>query len=52
MLFMQGVRGQVIDSQSQAVSAMELPVAITATSMSNTVFQQEADDVGDMEVLQ
>ena len=48
---MQGVQGQATDSKSQVVSAMELPVE-TATTMSNPVFQQETDDVRDMEELQ
>lgn len=52
MLFVQGGQGQAIDSKPQVVSAMELPVATTTPTMNNPVFQQEADVVRDMEVLQ
>ena len=51
MLAMQGVQEQATDSKSQVVSAVELPVE-AATTMSNPVFRQEADDVRDMEELQ
>ena len=42
---------QASSGKAQAVSAMELPIEASKTAVSNPVFQQEADDVSDMEEL-
>lgn len=48
---MQGVQEQVSSGKAQAASdlAVESPLEAAKTTMSNPVFQQEADDVNGME---
>lgn len=48
---MQGVQEQVSSGKAQAASdlVVESPLEAAKTTMSNPVFQQEADDVNGME---
>lgn len=48
---MQGMLQQAMDGAAQHVSDTEVPIEGAKTTLHNPMFQQEADDVSDVEEL-